>query len=540
MSNQRSRKPVKREQPRKDSKSKRVNFDNERESKFEKDVKEDYKRIKNAASNDPAWYAANAELMASAASLPYSVSTGLRTPWTEQEGVPGVFTLYWSPAFGEDQTSILNQASNMVYSDIVHANSRNTRYNSPDLMLVILAGGDVFSALAHGIRAYGLMRQYNQVNSYLPEYLVRSMGFDFQDLKANLSTMWFDLNQLIAQSKQIWIPNRFPLITRRFWLNSNVYTDASTAKAQYYMYVQNQFYVYDETGSSTGGRLVADAEWGMTSDTAGTQKTWAQYVALVQRMISALLESEDRGIMFGDILKAYGEGSLFNIADITADYSVAPVYDQEVLTQIENATAANVYMNSISQDPNTNTLITNWSGAPNTGTAEAPQVGIEYLFPTTQVLNMHTMSIPTPAANMVATRLKTAGMHVTATPDGRSVALRPVFSGSEVVYCFRITTRNWNPTTGVSAPKDYTFQSLVSGDNTTLLSKWASFDWAPWLYVMSSSNFTFSGPNVKNQAIIAQSTCGDEDFYTFIETEVLAKMHTTALYSELGVPGMLK
>lgn len=56
-------------QGRKDSKDKRVNYDNERESKFTADAKK-------LGCNDISWYANNAELMKAAGSLPFSSVLG--------------------------------------------------------------------------------------------------------------------------------------------------------------------------------------------------------------------------------------------------------------------------------------------------------------------------------------------------------------------------------------------------------------------------------------------------------------------------------
>lgn len=66
-----------RRQPRKDSSSKRVNFDNTRESRFARDIKRDACK---ADANDPSWYAQNAELMRAAASYNFATTVDRKCP----------------------------------------------------------------------------------------------------------------------------------------------------------------------------------------------------------------------------------------------------------------------------------------------------------------------------------------------------------------------------------------------------------------------------------------------------------------------------
>lgn len=506
-------------QGKKDSRTKRVNFDNEREDKFDKEVHIG----KTNACNDVSWYTSSPELLKAAASIPSYYTNGASLPFNSAKSVPGILACYWNPNLGPSENTAstgvsypaINQAANSMYSFVVHANSRNKSYDAPDLMMLVLAGAQLFSAIAHGIRVYGVMRYYEEQNLYLPKALVRAMGFDYDDLKSNLARMWFDINEMISRSSQIWIPNTMPIIERWFWLNSNVYTDATTPKSQYYLTVPMRFYQYDETKYTTGGALVP------TTWQGNTVQTWSQYVTIVNGMFNALLDSQDRGIIFGDILKAYGQEKIYTLSPIPADYMVTPVYDQEVLTQLENSTAVTMFLGDIHTSPSFHITI---EGSVNNS---APTTTNGLWLPSTSVLNYHNTQEMTPEMNMVATRLK--AHHVIWRKDFPSTGDYTYWincSGTEYIshYIMYYYSGGTLQTSILSSCR----QGSITVANLRDL---MSFEWHPWLYLNASAptNFTFAD-EMPDDAI------GEFDNYTLIDTPTLDKMHTAATYSLFGVP----
>lgn len=497
-------------------------------------MKEKFKDTKvTSKCNDVTWYAANSELLKSAASLPFSTTSGLPVdifPETK-EGVPGILTIHWTPALfgatyahdnkpytpsdaikGNWANAPVNQAACSMYSYTVHANSRNKSYDAADEMLLVLAGAQVFSMLAFGIRAYGIMRKYDQQNAYTPAHLIRAMGFEYSSLQSNLANMWFTLNDLIDRAQQIWIPNTFPFIERWFWMNSNLYKDASGVKSQYYMFVPATFYQYNETLNDMGGGL-EPINW------LSSTHTWSDYVNMVTTAIEKLLLSQDRGIIFGDILKAYGADKLYKIGTISSDYMVEPVYDQEVLTQIENSTALPIYPKAISQWDN---------GALSQEFSEQNPVK----FINKSVLNFHTDAVPTPEMIMVATRLTTLGVAGTIKSDGSAyTAIAPGTTGTEYVNGYAVWTlvngqllSDWITTTN-----SFGNETSATAADLQRMSRWCSFDWAPWIY-------TTKGDLVPGSDMNVIRAYGDYDQYTTLDRATLQKMHRTAVYSEFGMP----
>lgn len=517
-------------------KGRRINLDNERRSKFEEDVR---KLEKTDKSNDVRWYANNPELLTSAASLSFSQTTGSRIPLEDDTlwGVPGVMSISWLPTIGGVDDDAVNASKESLYSYVVHANSRNTSYTSSDLMIVVLAGASLFGAISSAIRAYGIMKLFDQRNKYLPKALVNAMGFNYEDLQSNLSNMWFDINEMIARSTQIWIPNTLPIVERWVWLNSNVYQDSASVKGQYYVFAQDCFWIYDALGSSTGGSLQWVSTNGVplpsTSTTndayhnSGKQNTWAQFKTAVNGMFNALLDSEDRGIIMGDILKAFGPDKIYALSSITSEYTVSPVYDTEVLTQIENCVPWTSMYRSVIQNQTTGKLNTKW-GQWTSG--YTPTAEVQVL--NRHILNFHQKEVPTPAQIMVATRLQVAGSQVIAQEsDTTKIGIVvPRTMGSEYVdsitvyvyYDNELTTQNY-ATQGIGIAPTSPYAQMA-------------FDWSPWFYNIVGTISKAGDAITSYVSPKASVAYGEYDYYTVLDRIDLQKMHTTAVYSELGVP----
>lgn len=486
-------------------------------------------------SNDVSWYAKNPELLKSAASLPMSTVTGNPLPFKYGESVPGVMAIDWVPSFqGDSASDAVNQAANSLYSYVVHANSRNQSYDSVDLMMLIYAGAQAFSFFAHGVRAYGVARMFDQRNKYLPEALLNAMGFNYFDLRDNLSKMWFDLNELVARLSQIWIPNDLPIVERWFWMNSHVYMDSSTVKGQYYVFVPKQVYKYNETLSPEGGALTPVTGWNPIN-----KVKWSEYLAVMNEMIDALLNSQDRGIIFGDILKAYGAEKIYSVNSVDVEYVATPVYDMEVLMQIENSISCTILGGNFQQIQGRLYHM----GAdynPGKGSGAKPiaiddgNYGIKQA-----VLNFPFKEEPTPEQIMVATRLMTLGTRLILAPgtgQKRVESYMPGRCGTEYVYIYRIYSFTNGKLDFVSV------RSKGASYSASVLRGVHAFDHSPSLYYIDPSDLPTSNvyPTEVGKTAVPNPTSVFSEFnnYTVIDANTLSKMHSTAIYSELGVPVM--
>lgn len=534
-----NRRPMRGKQGRKDSDSKRVNFDNERVDKFEKDIKKmesrQMKDMKKSTDNDISWYSRNKALLEASGRFSFynvvgnpilkeNVPTNASTPTAY--GVPGVMKLVYAPSVGPTNSKALKQAMDSMHSYIVHANSRNESYDGPDIMMLVLAGVDVFSAIAAGIRAYGVMQSYSEENFYYPDALLTAMGFNPSDLKTNYSQMWFDINRLIAASKQIWVPNTMPLMERRFWMNTNIYMDGESNKSQVYLFKQGYYFKYNPTLTEQGGGLERESIW-----TPSSSVTWANYVNMVDDMINSLMNDADRGLIFGDILKAYGSGALYTINELPIDYKTPVSYNQEVLTQMENATFCNYAPNTFQQDINNNNIVATYTG---TTAITAATNGA----PNRVLLNFHQKEAPTPEQVMIATRLcacETTWVFGTVSGAQAVISGIPRFCGTEYLQFATMYDYQVNAATNAVTLATTTILNNAIGNSPAVETLWqyTAFDWAPHIY---KSQYNMGMTPTDTIQYTPNLVFADFENYTFLTGQDLEKLHTTALFSEFGIP----
>nr|QXV86456.1 capsid protein [Rat picobirnavirus] len=597
----------------KDSKDRRVNYDNARIDKVEKDIEEG--KVAPSA-NSITDFNKNAELLRSAGSIPFASILGDPINYQGNAGVPGIMTIAWTPNYGSGLSPVaLNQCKDAMYSYLTHANSRDYKYTAADLMTQVLGGTEVFAAISEAERAYGIARNTTEENRYTYSRLLEALGFDADDIRKNLGQMWFDINDLITQSRQIWIPKDIPLVSRWFEKGQYVYTDATGPRSQIYMFKRSQFFEYNELNFTTGSGLIPARYWyGSSSDdvwdpssmaptddivggdnwspytnldsTANgyhnlpvavttTKYTWQQFKSMIQNMINKLVNSEDRGIIYGDILNAYGASNIYAMPTFSADHKVEPVYNAEILMQIENLNVVPLFYQAVVQTENGTISGVPYLSAPNSanvygfpvanGTANGKSA-IACSVPDTQILNMHIPGQPSPENIMLATRMKSSSfvrqkvMAITPkTSSSGPKAYEPGFGGSLQAYmpkymgtevpvvvslwrAAETTTNKGRVTYGMRNQNLFQFNALdaypytYDDEDNTSIGLWAmelmAFDWHPFIYNISQNFAT----GLNSSCAHMQDAFGDFDNYITITDVELMKLHNTAMMSVFGVP----
>lgn len=505
--------------------------------------------------NDVAWYAHSPEMLKAAASINFTNVAGVLIPSVNKgDAVPGILAINWDPTVGDPR--VFQLAADNIYSYIRHANSGAKNYDPADLMMYLLAADQIFSAIGMLTRAYGFMRTYAQQNKYLAKALITAMGFDYDDLLKNLSSMWFDINELIVRSRTIWVPGDLTFIARHYWMNQNVYTDGVDPKSQLYIYVQSTFWKFSADDPDVGSELVPEKWMSINFNTISTAtnqpitipgglKTWAQAKSFVGSLITAIDIIGDGGIMAGDMLKAYGAANIYSLQPITSDYMLQPVKNDEVLTQIHNATAAVVPTQGVTQTA-TGIQLTNYEKS-------VPPEPFQIL-PKTVTLDFYGGQDPTPEMVMVATRLTQAAASITKVTVGSATTYTWIATneGTERVQAFTMywfDYYNASATTTKVVPDlvytRFTTSSLMNGSTpsgaalnmmspTRLLAQYSKFDWAPNIYLGAFNTATGQIHNYDDAQVYW--LYGDLENYTDLASNTLNKMHTTAVLSEFGVP----
>lgn len=519
---------------------------------------------KATASNDITWYTKSVNLLGAAASLPYGYPVGnpinfdngnfsiYTTPGYRYDAVPGIMTLalLTGPGDSKDVNSPVNVAARDIYSYVRYANSGHANYDPVDLMMYILAWDEVSMWLANARRVYGAMYTYNSQNKYAPKYLVEALGFDYDDLNANLAQFRYAINAATNRFNSLNMPNNMSYLTRHVWLYSNIYSDGTSPKSQLYAYVPAACRVYNETTSSQGGYLdtIPLAYYGGTE-----QLTFTKWVEITNQLLNALIGSEDIGIMSGDILKAFGSDKTIVTPTISDVYSVAPVYNEEVLSQFQNATIVNGAMPkaeeakvwNITQDPSIDQGIILYDPTfkiPFPGKANGVASNAN------RVLSLN-INDPKPGDTMVASRLMTITECVgeVTTPSNPTV-IHCLTAGTEIPVTGYISagyrfTEGGKPkygiakyTVGMNFSYNATNSPTSQSEFRTLigvLAKMSAFKFHPMDTVMS---YTYTEGSSQPASRGALQYFFEVDNYTIIDVETLRQMHETAVLSEFDVP----
>lgn len=500
---------------------------------------------KVSRDNDIAWYSRNPELLRDSASYPFSMPLGTyAVPLTTGtlQGVtlptfaapmakfPGIMTINWSPTIGvsTDTTSAVNLASRNIYSFVRHANSGHANYDSPDLMMYLIAVDSAFSFYANMIRAYGVAMTYAPMNRYVPKALMDAMGFKYDTLQSELANFRYYINLYAAKLASLCVPADMAYIQRHIWMNTGVYYDAETMKAQQYLFVQKSCYTFVEATEGPGY-----LEW--TDIPYSTFGTVASIQSFGDSLIEPLLASEDIGIMSGDILKAFGRENLLFVTPIDEAYATIPSYSKEVLSQIENLTVVGSVLptgSPLGGSNYTRNIIQVTSGDLTgsiyqklvygsadikTAAAAYPYVRLSFA----QTVNMH-WDKPTGADVMIATRLTNAAA-VTAVDSTNGLSYEFKQTGSEVVTAITMYTLQWSTGQLVPARIDTPMLNLTDADKIVEL---AQFDWAPAIWLYQGGPFSILGQSL------------DIENYTQLTPTDLRALHDTALLSMFDVPKM--
>nr|AHZ46149.1 capsid protein [Picobirnavirus GI/PBV/turkey/USA/MN-1/2011] len=492
--------------------------------------------------NDISWYDHNPDLTKAAASIPFPYRPGMSIPMSAaspdyKTAVPGVIAVDWAPSIGRAQ-SVSDPASiaaKEIYAQVRKAYSGSLDADAPDFVIYLLALDSIYSYISYLRRIYGVLNQYSAVNFVLPDQILHMMKLDDDDvtqLRSNKMQLFQCIVDLTLRARKFACPYVFDYLSRHFWMNENVYMDAASMNAQFFLYNQVAFYKYsmlNTPDSVLAGGLVCQE--GPNNGKAVTVDTLYNYGL---DLISALASSEDAYTISGYLMRAYEGSAAFTLPDLDYGYSVDPVFVPEVLTQFENTFCVENYFyngdcvemgalttNNITQDPRTNTLLCSPEVVVPTelnSIVNGP-VGVTKPF-----LNMH-VDAPTDKEVMIASRMIA---HIAFDTSEKSIIL----CGSEIP----IRMRMFIPTG--SGLANQVFNVLVLGMDETIggsastlqvLFKLTNFNNGPMCRVYRRAD---SGAFAADVAVI-----GDMHNATSLSVDALDNINRVAMYSEFGVFG---
>lgn len=521
-------------------------------------------------SNDPLWYAQNPQLLSDAASYPYAWPAGVKlnlldvyskdsNVWNSGEvsaqlsnySVPGIMTGILVPTCGKslNATSPVNIAARNIYSYVRHANSGHTNYDSPDLMLYLLAMDSIYTFLSWCRRLYGIMSLYSPVNRYLPEALVTAQGVNFQSVMDDLANFRYRLNLAIKKVGSFVVPASMAYMARHQQMISGLYYDGKSPKAQIYQYTLGYVYKYVETAATQPGYLEPVYIY-----SAPGSLTAAKIYEIMDTLIDPISASEDCGIMGGDIYKAFGDSGVVKLDWTLDNYSVIPEYNEEMLSQFQNATVTGPVLRSYAHDSSKvyNNITQNEFGDIICDLKFVGLMDNSVLTPSrfsgvmcsNRVITFNKDNV-TPADTMVGTRLTVISSKFEDANPGDSTEAPTYFGnvyGSEILTSVTLTRfvfegGTWTHTTDTSFKYDMSNDMTEPSQYCKLMQGIAlssQFKWHP--------AFIITVPTTRVTDMFANYLYGglnlDIDNFTVLSYSDVEKLHETALLSQFNVPMM--
>lgn len=513
-----------------------------------KDVREKPdSKVAKEKYNDPSWYVKDGQLAKDVASLSFNnalgAPSGLKLEMPGNSGqtltldlvLPGIMTINTVPAMGfsGDGSSPINIAAKNIYSFVRHQNSGHANYDSPDLMMYLGAMDSIYSFIATLMRAYGTARVFSQTNRYVGDRLLSAQGFNAIELRQNLANFRSYINMYITKAAAFCTPNIMTLYRRHFWMYSGIYKDEDIEKSQMYLYRPVSLWKFEELeglGKLTARPFLANA----TASNGLLPVTWTlnDIYTYGNEMLNAIVNSEDINIMSGDILKAYGQGNLWQLGLINEDYAVLPVYSAEVLDQIHNTNFTGPFVTTGMNILSTDDPVFNMQGLDVTQDPVIEAGGAIKFMPQfiqisnpawNQIVDLH-YNDPTAEEVLVATRNKVMGQVLSQTTK---FTLEVLTCGSDIATSATIIVNN-------ASGGGFQSVSIGSSDSglTTYvnIAAWEKFKDAPLIYSISGSAEGGKYPGQLNRIY------GEFNNYTVISFDDLKRMHESAILAQLGVP----
>lgn len=362
---------------------------------FKEDKVEDKRFEAKDPSNDPKWYSKFPQLVADTARIWFSKPTGYtQKPATDLaidiSCTPGIMTFDYVPIPGisKDASSPINTVARAAYVFQRYVNSGAKIYESSDLMMYFLAMDSCLSTWSMALRAYGIARYFSAVNRYRAPEIMKALGFD-PSIAGDLARFRAVINTYVAKLASYAVPGTMDFFRRHVAMAGNIYRDAMDEKSQLYAFRPAVYYVWDDQSDPNGSKLTAKM---MPYMTDGVYMTIDDIESIMSEQFNKIVESEDCGIMTGDIVKSYKD-DILRLTMVPDEFTILPVYDEMMLSQIENATlGANYTLTDITQDVTNQIIVYN----PTFGNSGYDRI-VDYI-------NLHTDS-PTPEEIMEATRL---------------------------------------------------------------------------------------------------------------------------------------
>lgn len=493
------------------------------------DKKESTSCKEEFVTNDPSWYMQYPILLDSAGTYKFNTPVGMPINIGKDIpslSVPGIMVLntHVAPGIALDVDSPINVQARRLYTYMRASRSGSAAYDPSDVMTYLLAIDSAYCFYFAMKRMVGCVNRSDANNRYLPEHLVAALGFNYSEVQKNVANLTSYLQTYAARLSSFYVPSDMTFLMRHSTIFSNIYMDQASYKSQFYVYNPSGYYVYDELSTPNQPARLRYSRF------ANLVNTVNDIYSMGESLIRPLVASGDINQISTDIYNAFNNRGLYTVADIPMYYMVAPVYDLEMLNQIQNAKiVGRVSKDEITQDVDAGILKFN----PLVGKVSRTEQSIPITASTILSVNRE---FTDPSHVMTSTRL-CANM-IVSTDNNIYISS----CGSEFVEDTIMYYTTWDATTGEPVLSDIvndnTAHIMITTDGkfdfndvietTENLGVMNTFDYHPLLTVWRMAS-------VGGKPYFVTLSF-NYDYFTVLDDNELNKLHYAALLSEFFVP----
>ena len=250
---------------------------------------------------------------------------------TSVPSVAGIEVLLTKPI---TSTGDWDQAIQYLYSTIRSANAGAVNYNPVDLERYIWDVRNLHAIYAVARRAYATLNNIQLYDATTPRSYFAAMGLDYDSFSANAANLKQYANKYSLMLSRL-APLHVNLIDRTRWMFSNLFADSDDEKASAYVFRLRQVdMLYGKTDCTTI-QLAPKPQFGLVQ--SSNTITFDTFITAMRNAFENFAKTQLYMIIAGDILKAFGEASIYPSEIWDENMPTPLVYDEAALTQIQNA-----------------------------------------------------------------------------------------------------------------------------------------------------------------------------------------------------------
>lgn len=295
-----------------------------------------------ANCNDIDWYVHDATEAKQIGSIPFSFAAGITNTVSGLHFNPAALCVAdVTPMYGTSDSphSAMNIGIRRNFANTRKANSGSANYTATFEGMYMLSFDSIYYLMQHIHRAFSVFHTYSTWNRYFPRAILSALGFSYDDIAANFPQYIARYNN-ITRAISVWnVPSTWPIFKRHAFLFGAAIIDSKDPKDQNYFYRPTGYYKFYEINtdaSAVGSKL----EWHRIdygrADSPKT-KTVAQWLDIVEELLSPIVASSTAQILNGDISKAFGE-EVYKVNLITGEEPLVLIDDDMAREQFMNAT----------------------------------------------------------------------------------------------------------------------------------------------------------------------------------------------------------